>query len=297
MYAIHTAPRRPSSLSLPNYVPVSSASFPSSFAPRFEHTPSSPPLHPFAIFTSAVAYSTWNTEYVSAKADIVPPAFTSFCSDILSATNLSASAILLGLYYIFRLRHCPTFICRESEFYILVLGLTLSNKFLEDSTFTNKTWTDLAKLDLLHFNSLERVALISLDYNLNVREQTYESWLSLLSYPSTRSYPFNHIPYTINIYQPTFQPCYPSPVSPDTDYYSCPSMSPQQLPPCSDVYQSPKEDNCFGFTTPPYSPEIDHFPLFDNMRPCCYPNGNPYPFTQPSTIDPRQMHISQYSSC
>jgi hypothetical protein len=212
--------------------------------------------HPYALFTSALAYSIWTVDTVAVNTAIVPPHFISYCSDILSATNLSTSVILLGLYYVFRLRHSVRFNVRESEFYMVVLGLVLANKFLEDATYTNKTWADVSRLDLRHLNALERYALGALNYELNVSPSTYRSWLSLITYAELPISP-------VDEYELPFVPAVPQnsfPLKPN--HVVSPPLSPQTVYPENQYfsqYTRPSHNNIYFYDPHLY---LAHHPIY-----------------------------------
>ena len=66
--------------------------------------------------------------------------FRSFCKDIITATQISSSCILVSLRYIRVLRSCYPSIKGSvgSEFRLFTTSLILANKFLDDNTYTNK---------------------------------------------------------------------------------------------------------------------------------------------------------------
>ncbi|KAJ2915325.1 hypothetical protein MD484_g5103, partial [Candolleomyces efflorescens] len=101
---------------------------------------------------------------------------------LLETTQVSQSVIVLSLHYIYRLKERNHFTPaqRGSEFRIAVAGLMMANKFLDDNTYTNKTWSEVSGIDLAEINHMEREFLLGVDFNLYVDKPTYESWLNLL---------------------------------------------------------------------------------------------------------------------
>ncbi len=88
---------------------------------------------------------------------MVPPPFRRFVQQTIYQVSASAASLILALWYIHRLpvRRMNSDNLSEIErafrddllssrseipWRLLVLGLTLSNKWLEDNTFTTKTW-------------------------------------------------------------------------------------------------------------------------------------------------------------
>lgn len=63
-----------------------------------------------------------------------------FIQKVLKATQISCTCILVALYYIHRLRSAYPHIDLSigSEIRLFTTALILANKYLEDSTFTNK---------------------------------------------------------------------------------------------------------------------------------------------------------------
>jgi hypothetical protein len=138
-------------------------------------------LDPFAPVVAALAQTIWTCETIATHAPM-SPSFVSFCSDIIKVTHLSMPVILYGLYFLFRLRYSQQFPVHENLRYMFVLALVLAHKFHEDSTYSNKSWAEASSLDLHYLNYLEKAALRALDYNLSVKEQTFQSWLLLIDY-------------------------------------------------------------------------------------------------------------------
>lgn len=93
---------------------------------------------------------------------LVPPPFKRFAQQTIYQVSASAGSLFLAIWYIRRLPIGPLFTAfgepiaftdkelafredllstrSEIPWRLLVLGLTLSNKWLEDNTFTTKTW-------------------------------------------------------------------------------------------------------------------------------------------------------------
>ncbi|PCH33180.1 hypothetical protein WOLCODRAFT_62655 [Wolfiporia cocos MD-104 SS10] len=56
----------------------------------------------------------------------------------------------------------------------------MANKFVDDNTYTNKTWSEVSGIDLTEINKMEKEFLLGIDFGLYVDEATYNSWLNLL---------------------------------------------------------------------------------------------------------------------
>ncbi|PBK89277.1 hypothetical protein ARMGADRAFT_970321 [Armillaria gallica] len=113
---------------------------------------------------------------------VATPTFVQFMQKLLETTQVSHSVIVLSLHYIYRLkdRNNGTPAQAGSEFRIAVAALMMANKFLDDNTYTNKTWSEVSGIELPEINRMEREFLMGVDFNLYVDKKTYECWLSLL---------------------------------------------------------------------------------------------------------------------
>ncbi|KAF9231602.1 cyclin-domain-containing protein [Melanogaster broomeanus] len=108
--------------------------------------------------------------------------FVQFMQKLLETTQVSQSVIVLSLHYIWRLKERNRFTAGlpGSEFRISVAALMMANKFLDDNTYTNKTWSEVSGIDLSEINRMEREFLLGVDFSLYVSGKKYESWLNLL---------------------------------------------------------------------------------------------------------------------
>ncbi|KAF8314797.1 hypothetical protein DL93DRAFT_2058010, partial [Clavulina sp. PMI_390] len=106
------------------------------------------------------------------------PAFIAFLDTLLRATQLSQGVIILSLHYIYRLKLRNPHICglEGSEFRLAVIALMLANKFLDDNTYTNKTWSEISGISLPEINLMEREFLQGLDHALHIDFGTYQRW-------------------------------------------------------------------------------------------------------------------------
>ncbi|KAI6025351.1 hypothetical protein BKA83DRAFT_689307 [Pisolithus microcarpus] len=87
------------------------------------------------------------------------------------APSAAFSVIVLSLHYIWPLKECNHFTngLPGSEFWIAVAALMMANKFLDDNTYTNKTWSEVSK-----------EFLTAVNFSLHVSGKQYASWLHLL---------------------------------------------------------------------------------------------------------------------
>ncbi|KAG8742118.1 hypothetical protein FRC10_001988 [Ceratobasidium sp. 414] len=110
------------------------------------------------------------------------PEFVAFIADLLATTQVSQSVITLALHYIYTLKRANPSIRgrRGSEYRLAVTALMLANKFLDDNTYTNKTWSDVSRISLSEINQMEKEFLNGLGHNLYVDLATYDSWVRML---------------------------------------------------------------------------------------------------------------------
>ncbi|KAG0364519.1 hypothetical protein BGX24_004569 [Mortierella sp. AD032] len=114
--------------------------------------------------------------------------FRKFCLDVLSATLLSPSVILLSLKYIQQLminlkenNKTPS-TGEGSEFRLFTGALILANKFLDDNTFTNRTWANITGISVKEVNYIELQFLQGIHFRLFTRSYDYTEWLASLTH-------------------------------------------------------------------------------------------------------------------
>ena len=111
----------------------------------------------------------------------VLPEFVAFVQKLLETTQVSQSVIVLSLHYIWRFKQLMAVVGPAgSEYRIAVVGLMMANKFLDDNTYTNKTWAEVSGIPLADINHTEAEFLRGIAHNLYVDLNTYTSWLHLL---------------------------------------------------------------------------------------------------------------------
>ncbi|RIA84260.1 hypothetical protein C1645_742452 [Glomus cerebriforme] len=72
------------------------------------------------------------------------------------------------------------------EFVLLVVGLVLAHKWLEDFTYSNKSWAEMSGIPLELLGNMEREFLYILDNSIYISEEEYNCWLmSLFNYQYT----------------------------------------------------------------------------------------------------------------
>ncbi|KAI8344193.1 hypothetical protein BC941DRAFT_408023 [Chlamydoabsidia padenii] len=112
-------------------------------------------------------------------------AFRTFCQQVLAATQLSESVVILGLKYIAKLLDTNPYMqgADGSEYRLFIVSLLLANKFNDDNTFTNKSWSDISGMKLHELNVMELELLTAVDYRLFIRKEEFDHWKAgLLSF-------------------------------------------------------------------------------------------------------------------
>lgn len=104
--------------------------------------------------------------------------FRKWVTTILTTTLVSKNVILLALLYIYRLKKFNPGVSgkRGSEFRLLTIALMLGNKFLDDNTYTNKTWAEVSGISVTEIHIMEVEFLSNMRYNLYVSEAEWGAW-------------------------------------------------------------------------------------------------------------------------
>ncbi|KAF8165028.1 hypothetical protein B0H34DRAFT_670973 [Crassisporium funariophilum] len=143
---------------------------------------------------------------------------------LLLSTLLQPSAVFLALWYIVRLPASFGAVSLAAElvkekafrtalfgetyngfereafesnapFRLVVLGCILANKWLDDHTFSNKTWHSITNIPVQTLNKLESLALDIFSYDLNISAQQWSQWLAhVMSYHLSLSSPIHPQP-------------------------------------------------------------------------------------------------------
>ncbi|KAF7723801.1 hypothetical protein EC973_001585 [Apophysomyces ossiformis] len=105
-------------------------------------------------------------------------AFRKLTEQVLYATQLSESVVLLSLKYIDMLlqKYPKVHGAQGSEFRLFTVALMLANKFLDDNTFTNKTWSAISGMNVQELSKMELEFLDVLQFQLYVRKEEFDHW-------------------------------------------------------------------------------------------------------------------------
>ncbi|KAF8465265.1 cyclin-domain-containing protein [Kalaharituber pfeilii] len=111
--------------------------------------------------------------------DAVPSmGFRKWLATILSTTQVSQNVVLLALLFVYRLKKLnPTVKGKTgSEFRLITVALMLGNKFLDDNTYTNKTWAEVSGITVQEIHIMEVEFLQNMKYNLFTSDAQWNEW-------------------------------------------------------------------------------------------------------------------------
>jgi len=109
-----------------------------------------------------------------------------FVEKVLNQTRLPSSTVILGITYLHKrlALERPSFdrdpeaplIPKTQLYEYLTISLVLANKFLDDNTFTNTSWSDISGISRQEINVSERDWLKKLRYDLHVNPTEQKGW-------------------------------------------------------------------------------------------------------------------------
>lgn len=108
--------------------------------------------------------------------------FKKWVTTILTTTQVAQNVILLALLFIYRLKLTnPTVKGKPgSEYRLLTVALMLGNKFLDDNTYTNKTWAEVSGISVQEVHIMEVEFLSNMRYSLFTSKKKWEEWHVIL---------------------------------------------------------------------------------------------------------------------
>ncbi|KAJ5161510.1 hypothetical protein N7492_006902 [Penicillium capsulatum] len=119
----------------------------------------------------------------SLVADAIPTVgFQKWVASILSTTQVSPNVILLALLFIYRLKKFNAGVKgkKGSEFRLMTVALMLGNKFLDDNTYTNKTWAEVSGIAVQEIHVMEVEFLSNIRYDLFASKEEWACWQTKL---------------------------------------------------------------------------------------------------------------------
>ncbi|KAF7301497.1 hypothetical protein MIND_00715100 [Mycena indigotica] len=169
-------------------------------------------------FSLPEVFSRPNSNVAKRRSSSPPSYLPSAVHSLLLSTLLQPSAVFLAIWYIARLPVYYDAITLTTQyanelrfraallgspdqeateasapFRLIVLGCMLANKWLDDHTFSNKTWHTISNVPIHTLNKLESLALEIFTYDLSVSSLDWSQWLAhLVSYHQIASSPPSH---------------------------------------------------------------------------------------------------------
>ncbi|KAG1144006.1 hypothetical protein G6F37_011090 [Rhizopus arrhizus] len=114
------------------------------------------------------------------------PTYT-YIYELLRRSKVTFSVFQLALYYIFHHRvTIQTHTATEKNPYVhcgrrmFLAALMTASKYLNDKTYKNKVWADIANLSVNEVNEIEKSFLRLINYELYVSGSIYGKWIQLL---------------------------------------------------------------------------------------------------------------------
>ncbi|CCA76811.1 hypothetical protein PIIN_10797 [Serendipita indica DSM 11827] len=186
------------------------------------------------------------------------PHFIHYLSKVIAQTQLSKTCLVLALHYIWLLKrplmvgaagkheadmgpvNAPSVLAASqahqgSQYMVSVVALMLANKFMDDNTYTNKSWASICGVTLEKINAMEREFLIAINHALHVDVNRFMSWIRIMqsffiqrqSRFESRSRPRRPLPHGHHLAEPSVSSFATPPRSPG--YARARSASPDQF--------------------------------------------------------------------
>ncbi|KAI0016125.1 hypothetical protein F4780DRAFT_710832 [Xylariomycetidae sp. FL0641] len=110
-------------------------------------------------------------------------AYKKWVHGILSTTQVTQNVVLLALLFVYRLKRTNPKVNGNpgSEYRLLTVALMLGNKFLDDNTYTNKTWAEVSGIAVKEIHVMEVEFLSNMRYGLLTSKEQWQEWLTKLS--------------------------------------------------------------------------------------------------------------------
>ncbi|KAF1927784.1 uncharacterized protein M421DRAFT_64496 [Didymella exigua CBS 183.55] len=115
--------------------------------------------------------------------DAIPTSgFRKWVATILTTTQVAQNVILLALLFVWKLKQTNPSVKGKpgSEYRLLTVALMLGNKFLDDNTYTNKTWAEVSGISVQEVHIMEVEFLSNMRYSLYTSKEKWEEWHKVL---------------------------------------------------------------------------------------------------------------------
>jgi hypothetical protein len=168
--------------------------------------------------------------------DAIPTTgFRKWVATILTTTQVAQNVILLALLFVWKLKQTnPTVKGKPgSEYRLLTVALMLGNKFLDDNTYTNKTWAEVSGISVQEVHIMEVEFLSNMRYSLYTSKEKWGEWHTILGKFGTFYDRASKIAASANV-SPTGLPV--APLSTPSSLTTSPPTALQTSPPTSFAY-------------------------------------------------------------
>jgi len=110
-------------------------------------------------------------------------AYKKWVNGILATTQVTQNVVLLALLFVYRLKKTNPKVNGNpgSEYRLLTVALMLGNKFLDDNTYTNKTWAEVSGISVREIHVMEVEFLSNMRYGLLTSKDQWQDWLAKLA--------------------------------------------------------------------------------------------------------------------
>ncbi|KAH9899075.1 hypothetical protein F4778DRAFT_183285 [Xylariomycetidae sp. FL2044] len=111
------------------------------------------------------------------------PSYKKWVNGILTTTQVTQNVVLLALLFVYRLKRTNPKVNGNpgSEYRLLTVALMLGNKFLDDNTYTNKTWAEVSGISVKEIHVMEVEFLSNMRYGLLTSKEEWQDWLRKLA--------------------------------------------------------------------------------------------------------------------
>lgn len=122
------------------------------------------------------------------------PAFRDYIHRLIATTAVSQSVVIIALFYLYSARAdlqrqlvMGDVVDKRLGYSMCAASLMLGNKYLDDNTYTSRTWATLSGYSLWEINDCEKRLLHALNFQLNISLPEYNDWWRFLALyvPST----------------------------------------------------------------------------------------------------------------
>lgn len=191
---------------------------------------------------------------------------------------VAQNVVILALLFIYRLKKLNPIVKGKpgSEYRLLTVALMLGNKFLDDNTYTNKTWAEVSGINVGEVHIMEVEFLSNMKYNLFTSEQDWSQWQSLLGKFAS-------------FFDRATRPQPPAPILPPSS--SLHLRRPLPSPPASTQASPPLMVDYAQFGGPSSAPSVQLGPT-----PAPSPLGNGMPSIGINQSGSRKRSIDEYST-